>query len=767
MTEVTTRGGHAAAGAWCRLLAWAGVVLTVLAALVALLLGPLARDVLLHVVVGLVCTTGGAWLLARARPLAAPERRATAGLLGAAFVVYGAGMLVNATQPGVAHPEAPGDLLALAVTPLVLVAFATAPSSSRAALPVTRLLLDAVLLATVATLTVWELLLPEGRDRGPDRYLLLATLLGLAAAVAVPSLAAVRERGRRLPVLALLVVAFVVPDGAVSLGALGFVVPAWLEQAAVLWQVLVLVPLVVAAGRWVLLPPPRRDVVPDGDDDEGGSATLATAVSGGLLVAVLVGGGIQMLDPVALGLSVAVVVLVLGREVLLLSVLRRLVRRLTRQALVDPLTGLPNAQALAAQSTRRVAAVVAVDIAGLDAVNQVLGRAGGDALVRRVGALVEAQAPQGATCFRAGGDEFLLVLTATDEGGGALEPALAAAERLQEDARRGTTGDDAGGGGRPEDGVRLHVGVAAAAAGDAAPLAVVVEDALQALRTAQEQRTNRPVLHDDAQREQVARDLAVQRRLAGALARGDVTVHLQPIVDLRSGEVVAAEALARWHDEELGHVPPPEFVAAAERTGLIDDLGEHVLRTAVADADAAGLLAAGLRLTVNVSPLQLRHRRLLDVVRDTVAAHGVGPGRLALEVTESVLLDDDGPALWHLHQLVGMGVDVVIDDFGAGHASLGYLRRVPAATLKLDRGLVTSAAVDVRARAVLLAGLELCRTLGLTSVVEGVETQQVAAEMAGLGADLGQGWLWSRAVPAAELAAALGASGRLSARVGS
>ena len=284
------------------------------------------------------------------------------------------------------------------------------------------------------------------------------------------------------------------------------------------------------------------------------------------------------------------------------------------------------------------------------------------------------------------------------------------------------------------------------------------------MHLAQQRRSHVPVLHDQTRSAARQRRTVLEQRLPAAVASGAVTVLAQPVVDLGTGVVVGVEALARWHDETLGHVSPVEFVEVAEHTGVIDALGEHVLRTAASAAAASGLLARGLRLSVNVSPIQLRSARLVGLVAEVMAEHRFAHGQLTLEVTESVLLDEDGPAVDHLHALARTGVGIAIDDFGAGHASLGYLRRVPAHLLKLDRSLVTEAGTDPRARAVLQAGLELCAGLGMMSVVEGVETSDVALDMHRLGADLGQGWLWSPAVPFEAVVALLDRSAAVAAR---
>ena len=362
------------------------------------------------------------------------------------------------------------------------------------------------------------------------------------------------------------------------------------------------------------------------------------------------------------------------------------------------------------------------------------GRAVGDDLVRAVGVAVAAAAPDGAACYRVGGDEIAVVLPA-----GAREDAMAVAAALQAAVARAVRI------GGTDHGPRLAVGVARA--GDGCQLlATVLEDAVGSMHLAQQRRSDAPVLHDRSRSVARQRRTMLEQRLPAAVADGAVTVLAQPVIDLASGVVVGVEALARWHDETWATCPRWSSSRSPSAPGPSTPSASTCCAPRC-PAAAAGLLDRGLRLSVNVSPIQLRSARFVGMVAEVMAEHRFAHGQLTLEVTESVLLDEDGPAVDHLHALARAGVAVAIDDFGAGHASLGYLRRVPAHLLKLDRSLVTEAGTDPRARAVLQASLELCQGLGMVSVVEGVETSDVALDMSRLGADLGQGWLWSPAVP--------------------
>jgi EAL domain-containing protein (putative c-di-GMP-specific phosphodiesterase class I) len=232
-------------------------------------------------------------------------------------------------------------------------------------------------------------------------------------------------------------------------------------------------------------------------------------------------------------------------------------------------------------------------------------------------------------------------------------------------------------------------------------------------------------------------------------------VHYQPQVDLQSGRVHGVEALARRDHPRLGRVAPLDFIPVAERTGAIDPIGAHVLRTACAQAAEWSALPGldDLRLSVNVSARQLARESLPAVVRSALADSGLPAGRLTLELTESELLEGQ-LAVEQLVEIAGLGVRIAIDDFGTGYASLAYLRSLPVHRVKIDRSFVPATedappGADDVARAVLLIG----QTLGLETVAEGVELSEQAEALETAGVLIAQGFLFARPMPSDDFAA--------------
>jgi EAL domain-containing protein (putative c-di-GMP-specific phosphodiesterase class I) len=248
------------------------------------------------------------------------------------------------------------------------------------------------------------------------------------------------------------------------------------------------------------------------------------------------------------------------------------------------------------------------------------------------------------------------------------------------------------------------------------------------------------------------RRLSVEQRLRTAIKSGAFEVHFQPIVDLNRLEVTGAEALARWHDEELGNVDPTEFIPVAEESGLVVALGELIMRRTLHEAVKAGLLARGLRLSCNVSPLQLRVPGFHRVIEQVLSEHETRPESMVVEVTEAVLIEEASQAVRTLRWLADAGVTIAIDDFGTGYSALGYLRRLPAHMLKVDKSLTSSLEDEPRAMAITQAVIELGASIGMSIVVEGIETTSVAELVTGMGAGYGQGSLFGQPMLADDLA---------------
>jgi EAL domain-containing protein (putative c-di-GMP-specific phosphodiesterase class I) len=232
-----------------------------------------------------------------------------------------------------------------------------------------------------------------------------------------------------------------------------------------------------------------------------------------------------------------------------------------------------------------------------------------------------------------------------------------------------------------------------------------------------------------------------------------VNVRFQPIVDLRENRLAGAEALARWRDPDLGDVAPAEFIPLAEQTGLVTELGEYLLHSTFQACRDAGYFDEDLRVSCNVSPVQLRAPGLDVVIEQTLAEYGIAPDRLVIEITESVLVEEDGPAVRTLRRIADLGVTVAIDDFGTGYSALGYLRRLPAGMLKVDRSMTRDVMVDAESRALVGAIVDLGRAVGLDVVVEGVEAKEVGALALDLGAAYAQGLWYGDAMPVEDVVA--------------
>ncbi|NAZ75870.1 EAL domain-containing protein [Kineococcus sp. T13] len=425
----------------------------------------------------------------------------------------------------------------------------------------------------------------------------------------------------------------------------------------------------------------------------------------------------------------------MGVVCLVVATVTALLVRIASDASHDGLTGLLNRRgfdvaldaAVAAGRTAPLSAAL-LDVDHFKTVNDGGGHGAGDALLQRIADQCAAALPADAVLARYGGDEFALLLPGHDG-----RAALAAVERLRTRAH----------------GAGLSAGVAQLCAGESG--ADLVRRADTALYAAKAGGRGRSRL-DDLDSVELARDLA------RAVADGQVRAWFQPVVSPASGGLVGVEALARWTHPVRGAVPPLEFVPVAESTGLIAQLGRAVMVDACRSArvlrDARG---RDLLLTVNVSGRELTARGYADSVLEVCRATGWPADLLVVEVTESLLDGSSGAALQALEELRGHGVGVAIDDFGTGYSSFSRLDTLPADYLKLDSGFIAEITTSPRRAGMLAALLSLARSLGLQVVAEGVETDEQAELLVGLGCPLAQGWLFGRPVPPADLAELAGA----------
>jgi EAL domain-containing protein (putative c-di-GMP-specific phosphodiesterase class I) len=251
--------------------------------------------------------------------------------------------------------------------------------------------------------------------------------------------------------------------------------------------------------------------------------------------------------------------------------------------------------------------------------------------------------------------------------------------------------------------------------------------------------------------------LSMEQDLRQAMADGGFELHYQPLVDLRSGEVSACEALLRFRHPERGMVSPAEFIPVAEDTGLINELGDWVLRTACQEAAS---WPDRIRLAVNVSPVQLKSQTLTLRIAGALADSGLKPSRLELEITEAVLIRDDEAALAILHQLRAVGVRIALDDFGTGFSSLSYLKRFPFDKIKIDRCFVSDISEEDGSSSIVQAVVNIAAALHMTTVAEGVETTAQRELLRKLGCTEMQGYLFSAPKPGAEVKDLFGTAAR-------
>ena len=248
------------------------------------------------------------------------------------------------------------------------------------------------------------------------------------------------------------------------------------------------------------------------------------------------------------------------------------------------------------------------------------------------------------------------------------------------------------------------------------------------------------------------RRLALVGALRSAIDQRDLTLLYQPKVELRSGRIVAAEALLRWHHPVHGQIPPDEFIPIAESTALIQPLGQLVLETALDQARCWQEAGSPLSLAVNLSVRNLLEPNLADRVAALIAKAGVPPATLTLEITESGVMTDPEAAIAMLRGLRHVGVRLSVDDFGTGYSSLSYLKRLPVDEVKLDKSFVLNMTSDADDAAIVRSTIELAHNLGLQLVAEGVEDQETLELLAALGCDLVQGYHLARPMPADRLA---------------
>jgi diguanylate cyclase (GGDEF)-like protein/PAS domain S-box-containing protein len=423
---------------------------------------------------------------------------------------------------------------------------------------------------------------------------------------------------------------------------------------------------------------------------------------------------------------------------------KTLEHRLTELAFSDELTGLANrarmrtriGEALLASTGEATAlALLFIDLDGFKAVNDSLGHAMGDELLRLAADRLLGAVRPDDTVARLGGDEFAVLLPPCAELGGPREVARRLLHVLEAPFILGDA----------EVAVSASVGVAIARASDDADS--LVRDADLAMYRAKAMGKGRVEMFEPEMYAHVLRKVELERELRGAIDRDELAVVYQPIVDMRSGRVVSVEALLRWDSRLRGPVGPLEFVPFAEESGLIVPIGRWVLDQACRQVARWRRQGIDVRLSVNVSARQLQAPRLVESVATTLRAHQLEARYLTIELTESVLIDDADRTVAKLQLLRDMGVGLAVDDFGTGWSSLSYLRVLPVDTVKVDRSFVAGLGHDQDVASLTRAIVRLAHDLGMSLVAEGVEEPGQAQQLAAMGASFAQGWLFAKAGP--------------------
>jgi len=420
----------------------------------------------------------------------------------------------------------------------------------------------------------------------------------------------------------------------------------------------------------------------------------------------------------------------------------------------DRLTGLPNRALLEEQLTRdltrarRSGAPVALlyfDLDNFKLVNDSFGHTAGDEVLREAAIRVSELTRTGDVLARQGGDEFLLLLdcAAAAEAAATTDPravAQIAGDRIAAVLDR------------PFEvhGAEFHVGASIGVAlfpehaDDPETLFKCADAAMYQAKRA----GGGTVAFYEPQESDARMRLSLTTRLRRAIDEGELRLHYQPIVRAADGGLEALEALVRWEDPEEGLIPPGAFIPVAEETGLIDGIGAWVVEALCEQAVAWAAEGFRPRLNFNLSPRQLRRADLVSSIAERIASHRLDPGQFCAELTETALLSDARRQRSLLTELNEAGLSIAIDDFGAGHSSLGRLRDLPVQVLKVDRSFLARVPQDAGSAAIVAAVLDLGRALGMTTVVEGVEEPEQLAFLRTHSCPLVQGYLTGRPVPA-------------------
>ncbi|HEX5805084.1 MAG TPA: EAL domain-containing protein [Macromonas sp.] len=462
-------------------------------------------------------------------------------------------------------------------------------------------------------------------------------------------------------------------------------------------------------------------------------------------------------DGTMLPVDIALNHCVIGQELCVVAFVRDLsrVKRLEDQmqylAAHDSLTGLANRwqfmrhlDMALAQSSRlqRPVVLLLLDLDDFKVINDGHGHAVGDMVLIETAKRLKGVLRAGDLLARLGGDEFTVLLSGILRPEDAEPVAQKLLAALAEPYRVN--------GYEVSPGASLGIACAPDDAPDAETLMRYADMAMYHAKDAGRNQYARYMPALGRLREERGR---LHEKLKHALKHGELALHYQPQVDVRTGEMVGVEALLRWHDPELGQVPPARFVPVAESTGLMLPLGDWVLETACRQLAAWRQEGLHLRMAINLSVQQFRQHDLCERLTQLLRAHELPPQAVELEITESEAMSDPEQARTTLMRLSALGVGLALDDFGTGHSSLSYLKLLPIDRLKIDRSFVAQIHDSQGGDTLVRAIVALAQTLGKEVVAEGVETPEQLQFLQRQGCEYYQGWLYAKAMPAADITA--------------
>jgi diguanylate cyclase (GGDEF)-like protein len=448
---------------------------------------------------------------------------------------------------------------------------------------------------------------------------------------------------------------------------------------------------------------------------------------------------------VLLGLSLLLSLAVIVRFALAVRARESAQRALRYQATHDELTGVVNrvllmdriGHALERSRHREPLAVMYLDLDRFKPINDTLGHEVGDQLLTEIARRIASTLRPSDTLGRFGGDEFVVVCEATTP-----ELAIGVANRIVEAVSA------------PLELAALTIQVTSsigvATSEESAAVDDLIRNADEAMYAAKRRGGNCVEFYDDELREHYRQRRDIEEALKDAIARGELFLHYQPIVRTADGSVAGFEALLRWQRPDGTMIPPSDFIPIAEEIGLINPIGDWVIHQACQQLRAWTLDGIdGPWISVNVSPLQLRHEAARRSLADALAQTGANPNRLVIELTESALVSDENAGTSQLDQIRKLGVRVAIDDFGTGYSGLAYLRTLPVDSIKIDQAFIAEIVTDSAASAVLAAIVHLAHILEFEVIAEGAETVAQVELLRSLDCDYIQGFYYARPVAAA------------------